>query len=333
MKLIRILLLTILSTAQILAQDIHWSQFTANPLFLNPANTGHFNGDIRLNGNWKDQWRSVSKPYQTLSASADFCALKNRNFGYGGLLFHDVSGDGQFRTIELQGNVAYTIKLKSDSSQLFRPGLNLGVNHRQINWDQLTFDNQFNGMSFDPSLPSNESYATDSKTNLSFGVGLLYEYIKNSRKKVTAGMSLFNINRPNQGFYTTVVPRDVRFNVFGNAIYKLNPDYDLVPSLQLSIQGKYRELVMGGLVKNTLKNRLGEYLAVYGGLFYRNKDAAIVRIAMDYNQWKFGVSYDVNFSKLVPASHVRGGLELSIQYILYRFKPSKQMHRICPDYI
>src|SRR5690606_3863044 len=73
--------------------------------------------------------------------------------------------------------------------------------------------------------------------------------------------------------------------------------------------------------------------ALYGGLFYRNKDAAFLSAGMDYNAWFVGISYDMNFSKLVPASRVRGGLEIAVRYIIHRFKPKKISHRICPVYI
>ena len=122
-------------------------------------------------------------------------------------------------------------------------------------------------------------------------------------------------------------------NIFGRGIYKLNYDFDLVPGINLSFQGKYREIVVGSSVKYTLVNRLGEYRAVYAGLWWRNRDAAYVSVGMDYQSWFVGLSYDLNFSKLVPASRTRGGIEIAVRYILNRFKPKKVVHRICPDYI
>ena len=113
----------------------------------------------------------------------------------------------------------------------------------------------------------------------------------------------------------------------------MNYDWDLVPSFSLSFQGVYQEYVFGSSAKYTLVNRLGEYRALYGGLFYRNKDAAFLSAGMDYNAWFVGISYDMNFSKLVTASRVRGGLEIAVRYIIHRFKPKKISHRICPDYI
>ena len=316
-----------------LAQDIHWSQFNDNPIFQNPGNAGHFKGDIRFVGNYRDQWRSVTVPYSTFSISADANLAKNRNLGYGILFFHDVVGDGQFRTIELQGNVSYLLKLSADSTHTIRPGVNIGFNHRQLNYDQFKFDNQFDGVAYNPALSTNENYQTDRKSNFSFGVGSIYQYYKNDRLNFTFGFGAFNLNRPNQGFYNTVVPRDIRTTFFGRGIYKLNYDWDLVPGVQVSIQGKYREWNIGSSVKYTLINRMGEYRALYAGLWYRNRDAGFISVGMDYQSWFAGLSYDINFSKLVPASRARGGFEIAVRYILFRFKPKKIVHRICPDYI
>lgn len=315
------------------AQDIHWSQFNDNPIFQNPGNTGHFNGDVRFIANYRDQWRSVTVPFQTLNFSVDAKPLKRRDIGYGLMVFHDVVGDGNFRTIEIQGNISKVLKLTSDSTHVLRPGINIGMNHRQLNFDQFYFDNQFNGVQFFPSLPTGEVLFSDSRTNLNVGIGTIYEYYKNPRFNFTGGIGFYNLNRPNQGFYGDVIRRDVRFTLFGKGIYELNYDWDLVPGLQVSLQGKYREIMIGSSVKYTLVNRLGEYRALYAGLFYRNQDAVFLSAGMDYQSWFFGVSYDINFSKLVPASRARGGFEIAIRYIMNRFKPKKISHRICPDYI
>ena len=48
-----------------MAQDIHFSQFYFSPLNLNPAATGIFDGDYRIAGNHRQQWRSVTTPYTT----------------------------------------------------------------------------------------------------------------------------------------------------------------------------------------------------------------------------------------------------------------------------
>ncbi len=315
------------------AQDIHWSQFNDNPLFQNPGNAGNFNGDYRFVANYRDQWRSVTVPYTTLSLSADGKLAKHKNLGYGILFFHDVVGDGSLRTIELQGNVSYLIKLSKDSTHTVRSGLNIGMNHRQLNFDQLYFNNQYDGIQYNPSLSSNEVLSNDRKTNFSLGIGAVYEYYVNKRFNIIGGVGAYNLNKPNQGFYNDVILRDIRTNIFAKGIYKIGFDWDIIPSVNLSFQGKYNEIIFGSSFKYTLKDRLGEYRALYAGGWFRNKDAGYLSLGMDYQSWFVGLSYDINFSKLVPASRARGGFEIAVRYILHRFKPKKIVHRICPDYI
>jgi len=178
-----------------------------------------------------------------------------------------------------------------------------------------------------------ESYQTDKRSNLSTGVGALYEYRINERRKLTVGVGFYNLNRPNQGFYGQVIPRDIRMSLFAKGIYKLDIDWDLVPAIQFSWQGVYREFLIGSSLKYTLVNQLNDYKAFYAGLWYRNRDAGYLSVGMDYNQWFAGISYDINFSKLVPASRARGGIEIAVRYILNHFRPSKKLHRVCPDFI
>jgi type IX secretion system PorP/SprF family membrane protein len=311
-------------------QDIHWSQFNDNQLFQNPGNAGHFDGDYRFVGNFRDQWRSVTIPYNTFSMSAD---AKLKHWGIGLLMFHDQAGDGTFRTIEMQGNISRSFKLSKDSTHVFRPGINFGMNHRQLNWDKLYFDSQYNGYILDQSLPSNENYQSDRKTNLSMGAGLIYEWQKSNRLKISTGFGAYNLNQPNQGFYNTQIKRDVRYNSFLKGTFLLNENWDVVPSIQYSQQGVYREFILGTSGKYYLKSSKGVYRAIYGGLWYRTKDAGYLSLGYDFKDLFVGVSYDVNFSKLVPASNNRGGFEIAVRYIIRKFKPKNIIHRVCPDFI
>lgn len=315
------------------AQDIHWSQFNDNPIFQNPANSGRFVGTYRFYANYRDQWRSVTVPFSTLSISADTKIQKVKNLGLGVLFFHDVAGDGKLRTIELQISPSYNLKLSADSVKNLRFGVQLGMNNRQLVFDDLFWDSQFNGSEFDPSMPSNENFSTLKKTNFSTGIGAVYEWSKSTRKRFSVGIGWFNINAPNQGFLGQKVQRDRRLNFFSQGQFKLNEDWDLLPTFQLNFQGKYNEIIFGSNIKYLLKDRLQDYIAFYLGGFFRNKDSGYLSVGMDYGNWFAGASYDFNFSKLVPASRARGGIEFSLRYILNNFKPKNILHRICPDYI
>ena len=331
-KLCIISIISFLSTLT-LAQDIHWSQYDHNPVFQNPANVGKFNGDFRFHGNFRDQWRSVTVPFTTVQVSAEAKGLLMDNLSFGLYMFNDAAGDGTFRTIELQPSVSYVHKLTSDSTHLLRGGLQMGLNFRSFNANAFNFDNQWNGAFFDNSLPTNENFANQSRTNFTWGTGLVWEYQESKRKRISAGVGLFNINQPNQGFFGETIKRDMRLNLFARAEYEIGFDWDILPSLQLNLQGTYRELIMGSQVRYILKDRLGEYQTIMAGAFLRSRDAGYIMIGGEYQNWWAGLSYDINFSSLYVASNARGGIELSIRYILQRFNPRQIKHRVCPDYI
>lgn len=314
------------------SQDIHWSQFDYNPVFQNPGNVGNFNGDYRIHANYRDQWRSVTVPFQTFSVSGEAKNLY-KDLSIGAFLFTDVAGDGKYTTVEFQPSAAYTFKLTPDSTHIFRPGIQLGINFRSLNPDAFYYDNQWNGQQFDEYIPHNESFASTKRTNFTIGAGGVYEYQKGKRERITTGIGLFNLNRPNQGFFSDKINREIRLNWFARAEYKIGFDWDILPSLQLNLQGKYRELILGSQVRYILQDRLGIYRAILGGIYMRNNDAFYITAGVEYQNWWAGISYDINHSSLTPASRARGGIEFSLRYIIYHFKPKRITHRICPDFI
>src|SRR3954469_25815536 len=55
------------------AQDIHFSQYNASPLLLNPATAGMNEGDYRAYANFRTQWMTVASgnTYRTFAGGAD----------------------------------------------------------------------------------------------------------------------------------------------------------------------------------------------------------------------------------------------------------------------
>lgn len=317
------------------AQDVHFSQFYMNPVYLNPALTGNFEGDWRFSANQRSQWRSVSRPFNTIALAAENReGLLFPGLYHGVNLFHDAAGDGNYRTIEMNISSAYDIYLDLDSAHAITPAFQIGFNHRRIDFSQLNFDNQFNGYYYDPDLPTMESLETASRTGLSFSLGLAYKWELEPRKKLVAGIGWFNIPQAKQSLYgNELIERDRRIAIHAKGVYDLNFEWDLQPGLFMQFQGKYKEIVFGSNVRYIYKDKKGEYIAPYAGLWFRNKDAIYATVGAYYNNWIAGISYDVNVSQLAPASNVRGGLEFSLQYILNVFKPQNIQHRICPDYL
>jgi type IX secretion system PorP/SprF family membrane protein len=318
-----------------IAQDIHFSQFYANPLQLNPALSGAFDGDWRFTGNQRSQWRSVSRPFNTFGFSAENREELLLPSLYHGLNFlHDVAGDGNYRTTELNLTNAYEYFIDVDSMHSITAGAQIGLIHRSINTNNLNFDSQFNGFYFDPDLPTNETFGQTSRTGLNIALGAVYHYQPEYRKEITAGIAWFNLAQPKQSLYANdLIERDRRLTIHAKAVYELNYEWDLQPGLMFQFQGKYKELILGSNLRYIYMDKKGEFIAPYAGLWFRNRDAIYLVAGAYYNQWTVGISYDVNVSQLAPASQIRGGLEFSVQYVLHLFKPLDVKHRMCPDYL
>ena len=148
-----------------------------------------------------------------------------------------------------------------------------------------------------------------------------------------AGVGVFNLLRPNQSFQGSNVPLDLRYTLYARADLALGDQYDILPALLYSSQAKYQELVIGTNFRYKLfTNYKTENL--YLGFWYRNKDALITSIGFDYHNWNIGLSYDINTSRLNPASRHRGGLELSLTYLIRVFKaPDIKRYIQCPDFL
>ena len=67
------------------SQDIHYSQFYSSPLTLNPALTGVNDCTYRIAAMYRNQWQSVTDPYQTPSISFDINNLFPKIFKKGSL--------------------------------------------------------------------------------------------------------------------------------------------------------------------------------------------------------------------------------------------------------
>src|ERR1700748_2037569 len=54
------------------AQDIHFSQSFEAPLLRNPSLAGIFDGDVRVQGVYRNQWNSITNAYNSGSLNAEY---------------------------------------------------------------------------------------------------------------------------------------------------------------------------------------------------------------------------------------------------------------------
>jgi type IX secretion system PorP/SprF family membrane protein len=328
-------LIIILLPIILFGQDIHFSQYYFSPVNLNPANTGNFEGEYRLNANQRTQWKSVTTPYSTFALAADannFLSKKNVGVSLG--IMNDVAGDSKLNTLQFTIGGSYKINLKNDSSQTITVGIQTGYTQKKINFNNLSFDNQFDGFLYNPQLSINENFTTNKKSYANANIGAVYKKEISYRKNIQVGISLHNVNKPQQSFNSDKNVRlDNRVTLYTSAEIYLKEKWDLLPSFLFMDQGAHTEIILGAMAKHILNNNTPFNRAIYAGYYGRVKDAGYILGAIDYDAWKVGLSYDINFSKLENASRNRGGFEISVIYILQNLKNKIALHKLCPNFI
>ena len=75
-----VILLSFLSISNLHAQDIHYTQFTLQGMQQSPAFAGNFDGNHRFATLYRNQWATVSVPYNTLGFSYDVNILESKSF-------------------------------------------------------------------------------------------------------------------------------------------------------------------------------------------------------------------------------------------------------------
>ena len=321
--LITVFLLT--ATVSINAQDIHFSQFGSSPLNLNPAQTGFFNGDYRFVANHRNQWKSVTTPYKTFSGSAEMVLnglSDSRNKYNAGLLFnHDKAGDSKLSLTQFALSLSVIRPLDEDGHHYMSAGIQAGYVNRSINYNELTFDEQYNGDVYDPGQANTEQFENDNHGYADVSAGISYLFRTENNFKAGTGISFQHINRPSDAFFGQKAKMFSRMQFDVKLDFPIAGRFDLVPAVLYMSQGSFRELTGGTSVRYRLSELPGRSYSFYLGGWMRRKDAAIVSAGVDYNNLNVGVSYDFNTSDLDRASNGKGGYEISLIYIIRKVKP------------
>jgi len=322
--------------SQLLAQDIHFSQFFNAPIITSPSSAGMIDETFRFSANQRVQWRSITdNPFNTFGLSAEVNApFETDNLGLGFSFVHDIAGDSKFRTVDVNVSGAYRVPISKDSIHAISFGIQTGITLKSISYSDLTFNEQYNGLTYNPNLSNQESFTDNSQSHLNLAMGMSYFLDLKDKIWGEAHLALFNITKPKQSFFANQdILRDRRFLMQLKGGYPINLKWDALPTISLMFQGVYTEFIAGSNVKYTLINERDTYRALYGGLFYRGSDAGYLFAGLDYDSWHIGLSYDINISRLTPASNARGGWEAAVIYKLRYYKYVPKQHRICPNYM
>jgi type IX secretion system PorP/SprF family membrane protein len=308
------------------AQDIHFSQINNTPLLLNPSLAGFINGGSRTIINYKEQWRSITVPYRTIAASFDLPLFtkswKSNNLGMGGTLISDKAGDAEMGLTQFNLSLSYDEELSRSSDLLF--GLQAGYCQRSFDITKLSWDNQYDGNSYDPSLPSNEPFNYNNNFNyFDLSGGIAWSYAPNANNQTLLGVSLYHINRPQLYYYQT---SDERLNPklvvhWGANFHKKYAKLTYSPSLIYFRQASQQEFTFGSMFRFRLREAsqiTGFYdeSAISFGVWYRLDDAVIPCIRYEFGgKYTIEISYDTNVSELTDVSHSLGGFEIALMFI------------------
>lgn len=324
------LILFICTNAGIFAQDIHFSQATETQLFLSPANTGFFNGYVRAIANYRNQWSAMNNAFQTLAISVDgglFRSKKRSAFmGLGLTIFRDQAGAAQLSKTTALLNVSGLVKTGKNSA--ISGGMAFGSSGTSANYNNLTYESQFNGNTVDPATGSDE-IPYRQFTTLDLGAGLAYEVSKikydqdhNDVMSLKLAFGAYHLNKPAQEYgagSTYRLPVRLAYSIMTN-IDIVDTRFSITPSLVFQTQGKNQNLLFGSDIKfrmNTGTKVTGEKTQnAFGiGMYYRRQDAIVARIIFDIGDFSVGISNDFNVSGYRVASNVSGGgFEVSLRY-------------------
>lgn len=304
------------------AQDIHLTQYDHSFRITNPALTGLFDGEHRLEGNFRRQWKQVPVDYITFSGSYDANVQpknsENSLFGYGLGINYDRAGYSKLSLLDINLLGSYSHFLSKN--HILTAGLNAGFNQRSFRGDDLSWDLQYQNGRYDENLPSGENMDNMSILFFNVAAGVNYRY-QTQKNSLNLGGGFFNMNSPKQNFLKNTDPirLPVRSSLYADLWLGFSDRvrWNLTGNAQW--QGSYEEQNMGTKFEFHLIERRGSDLFLSVGSYVRlsNRwDAVSPYIGARINSLDVGFSYDFNVSRFDVATDGRGGPEIWVRYII-----------------
>ena len=313
-----------------IGQDIHFTQSSQTPLWINPAITGVYDGWERVIVNHRNQWLGSNTQFMTTAVSADINLMKTRSndkahIGLGVFLWNDVGGDAKFGT--RQGQLSISGILPMGNGHQLSAGLQGGLGNRGGNMSALYFENQWTGEEFNQDLPSFEADRLQSDAYFSISTGVNYQFDNKSTKfahdevfRFQLGAAIYHANKPDIKYFGLVNESLNRKFVFHTSVLK-----DL-PGSQWTVDGSFVQFIQGphyqsllGLMMRYRMNTGGKITTfkqdafVAFGLYSRFGDAIAPAFMLELKGFQFGISYDFTVSPL-RNTHSGGSLEFSLAY-------------------
>ncbi len=325
------------------AQDVHFSQFFDNPLLRNPALTGIFTGDYRVGVNYRNQWSSVSVPFQTmmLSAETKFQVTNSSydNISFGLSVLNDKAGTAELNCLQVYPALNYNKFLDDARQSYLSVGFSGGFTQFNINAAKMNFASQYIGGTFDGNNPSNENITQNNISFYDFGAGISLNSSIGDVKRMNyyIGIAGFHLNKPRAAFNSNqkFVRMQPKWNANFGCTKPLNLHLGLTAHINYSLQGNASELISGALLNWTFFDPTKERILTFSmGSFYRLNDAIIPTVRINAKQLTYTISYDINTSALSTVTKGQGALEISIysRGWIDRFPWKRDYKAVCPRF-
>lgn len=287
----------ILFTGDLWAQDLIYSQFYNAPGYLNPALNGQFEGDLRLNLIYRNQWTKVQGALSNYTFSVDY-QVPEFGGGFGLIMNKSTEGTAYLSKTNFAGIYSYSVEFGENTLSF---GIQAGLTNRKIDYDKLLFPDQIDNTGIIPggitsgSAPVyNNKYFFDSGAGINLVAGNLM-----------AGFSTQHINQPDESFTGSISKLPMRYGGYMSYMIKAKPydAYDnsaFIPSVVVYKQAQSSSYSAGVQYKNK---------GINVGLWYRGDgsqhDAVVVSLVFDLfrdansgNKMRLGISHDATISKL-----------------------------------
>lgn len=298
------------------AQDVSFSQFYSNPLYLNPAFAGSI--DVpRVALQYRNQWPGLDNAYRTYSLGFDL-PVESLKGGFGIFLMNDAQANSALN--KMQADFMYSRAVSLNKKYNLRGAIQAGVHQNSLVWSKLIFPDNLDP-NFGNHGVSQETPIADpnfSYFDVSSGI-LLYS------ENLFFGISGHHLNEPKQSYYQgqeDVAVLFRKYTLHAGAVLKifrqghLRKKFDLSPQIILQQQGNFRQFNYG-----LLANRKGMTAGVWVRQdFGLNYDAVIFLLGFIKPRWQLTYSYDWTISGL--AGLTSGTSEISLSFLLK--DPSKK---------
>ncbi|TAJ04400.1 type IX secretion system membrane protein PorP/SprF [Marinilabiliaceae bacterium JC017] len=289
------------------AQDPHFSQFYANPLYLSPSLAGATDGG-RLVLNYRNQWPSISTAFSTYAISFDNFFSKF-NSGIGFFLMQDKAGSAGLSTTNAAFQYSYNLML-SDTWQVV-PAVEFMYGNKAIDFSKLEFGDEMAG--------GGASGAYDRLNNDQVHYIDLAASVFVYSSKYWVGLTVNHLAQPNFTFLGEEMRMPVKYTLFGGlniwSEHKrrkgLNRSFSF--SFRLQQQDNFNQADLGLYWHND---------PIEVGVWYRglpfgndvpgsvNQDAIVALVAYNFGPFRMGYSYDITISGL--GWQTAGAHELSV---------------------